>query len=251
MTPSLDISGETILFRCHSLASIMVEPKDRTAKISQGAKTAANKMMREQVFGVRGEINSRQIKKGLLCENESIALLSRVMGVPLTKNVERRKNAWLSGEPDLVLPDFGIDVKTSWSVDTFPLTVDDADDKTYEWQARGYMMLFDKPRWEIAYCLVDTPDELMGYESPEIHKVEQHPLLLRVTRVAYERDAVLEEKIKTRVDVARDYLLHELRKIELRSELRPDLMGTHTSVKRPPWKTDAASEFSSAAPTTD
>lgn len=194
-------------FRCHNLADLMTEPKSKNeGPLSKGAKTAVRKVAREIVFGVRGKVESKAILKGLRCENDSIALVNRVFLSNFTKNEERRTNDWLSGEPDIVANDFGIDIKTSWSVDTFPLVPEEGEDKTYEWQCRAYMMLFDKPSWRVAYCLVDTPQDLIGYEDPAIHIVSHISPYMRVTQVMYERDKDMEDRIKEKVGHAQKYL---------------------------------------------
>lgn len=66
-------------------------------------------------------------------------------------------------------------------------------------------MLWDVDSAMIAYCLVDTPDDLIGYENRTYHKVSHINPELRVTFVDYERDKTLEEKIKVKVEAARKY----------------------------------------------
>ena len=78
---------------------------------------------------------------------------------------------------------------------------------------RAYMMLWDKPYAEIAYCLVSTPDDLIGWEAPSLHKVDHINRELRLTLVPYERDLVLEEKIKVKVAAARLYYEFMVREI--------------------------------------
>jgi hypothetical protein len=199
----------TIVFRSHSLADLMTDPKAKGETLSQGAKTALRRIAKQFLFGIPSEafsVSSKYTQKGLQMENSAIALLNTVRGSNYVKNTERRTNDWVSGEPDIVAENHGVDIKCSWSVDTFPLTAEEGEDKTYEWQARAYMMLFDRPRWEIAYCLVETPESLMAFEDWRLHKVSHIPAYKRVTIVTYERDAALEEKIKVKCDAAREYL---------------------------------------------
>jgi hypothetical protein len=66
--------------------------------------------------------------------------------------------------------------------------------------------LWDVDEFEAAYCLVSTPSELIGYEREEIHYVDQIPEILRVTRVQYTRDLVLENRMKFKVEAANRYL---------------------------------------------
>ena len=97
------------------------------------------------------------------------------------------------------------------SIDLY--NADEGENKGYEWQLRAYMMLWDKPRADIAYCLVSTPDDLIGYESKQLHKVDHINRELRVTIVPYERDAVLENKIKIKVEAARVYYAQVIQEI--------------------------------------
>lgn len=194
-----------VLFRCHSLAELMTDPKTKgEGVLSVGAKTHVKKLVKEALYGARARVDTKYMRKGLECEQTSIDLLNSIVELGLVKNTERRVNQFLTGEPDIVLP-CGVDIKTSWSLETFPMLPEDGADKTYEWQARGYMYLFDKPSWTIAYCLVDTPDSLIGYEDPAVHKVSHIDPRMRVTMVEYQRDAELEDKIKVKCAAAQEY----------------------------------------------
>ena len=39
----------------------------------------------------------------------------------------------------------------------------------YEWQMRGYMWLYNRDCAIVDYCLVDTPEDLIGYEQRVAH----------------------------------------------------------------------------------
>jgi hypothetical protein len=121
------------------------------------------------------------------------------------KNTERKTNEWLTGEADIVTPDQIIDIKSSWSLATFPALSSQGEDKTYEWQLRAYMWLWDLDYAHVAYCLVNTPDNLVGFEDKKLHQVEHINPELRVTVVKYVRDKALEDKIKFKVDEARKF----------------------------------------------
>lgn len=194
-----------VLFRCHSLAELMTDPKTKTEGVlSVGAKTHVKKLVKESLYGVRARVDTKYMRKGLECEQTSIDLLNSILDLGLVKNEVRRVSQFLTGEPDIVMP-CGVDIKTSWSLETFPLTPEDGHDKTYEWQARGYMYLWDRPSWTIAYCLVDTPDHLIGYEDPAVHKVSHIDPRMRITMVEYQRDMELEEKMKIKCAAAQEY----------------------------------------------
>ena len=191
--------------RASSLADIMTDPKGKDETLSVGAKTAITKQAKEFVYGYDEKFSSKYTEKGLLSEDRSIDLLNSVLFTDYKKNTERKTNDWLTGEADLVTPNQIIDIKTSWSLSTFPCLASEGENKTYEWQLRAYMMLWDLDQAQIAYCLVSTPDHLIGYEDKALHQVDHIAPELRVTLVGYQRDRTLEDKIKFKVDEARKY----------------------------------------------
>jgi len=202
----------SILFRASALSAIMTDGKGKD-ELSVGAKTYVAKLAKEFVYGYDERITSKYMDKGIRMEDTSIELLNAVRLTSYAKNTERRQNDWITGEADIVDNHKIIDIKTSWSLATFPVLADQGDDKGYEWQLRAYMMLWDKSKAEIAYCLVTTPDDLIGYESKALHQVDHINRELRVTIVPYERDLVLEDKIKVKVDAARVYYEQIIREI--------------------------------------
>jgi hypothetical protein len=202
----------TILFRASALSAIMTDGKGKD-ELSVGAKTYVTKLAKEMVYGYDERISSKYMDKGIRVEDASIDLYNAVMLASYAKNTERRTNDWLTGEADIVATHKIIDIKSSWSLTTFPVLAEQGEDKGYEWQLRAYMMLWEKPYAEIAYCLVSTPDDLIGWEAPSLHQVDYINRELRVTVVPYERDLVLEEKIKVKVEAARLYYDEMVREI--------------------------------------
>lgn len=191
--------------RCSSLSKIMTEPKSKDEVLSVGAKTYVEELAKQFVYNFEKDVTAKEMEKGLIVEQQCIDLLNEVLFTQFVKNTERRTNDWLTGECDIFTGRKIHDIKAPWSLSTFPATVFAGRDKDYEWQGRGYMMLWDVDEFEIDYCLVSTPDELIRYEPEAIHYVDHIDPMLRVTRVPYKRDKALEEKIKQKVDAAREY----------------------------------------------
>jgi hypothetical protein len=203
-----DITLSGMMIRCSSLGKIMTEPKSKSeGPLSVGAKTYIRELVAQEIFGVDFRVSSKQMEKGILMESEAINLLNRVRGLTLEKNTDRRSNGDITGECDLF--DLGNrrghDIKCSWSIATFPLLPEDCEDKGYEWQMRGYMALWDADEWEVNYCLVDTPERLIGYEPMEMHVVSHIPEHMRLTTWAIQRDKEKEAAIMEKVKHARDY----------------------------------------------
>ena len=198
-----------VLFRASSVARLMTEPKSKAdGVLSVGAKTYIEELAAQEIFGVDFEVSSKAIEKGIECEEESITLLNSVRGLSLVKNAERRSNEYITGECDLFdsANRRGHDIKTSWSIETFPIIEKHAINKTYEWQVRCYMALWDADEWEVNYCLVDTPDRLIGFEPMPLHVVSHLPEWMRVTTWTVKRDLEKEAAIYEKVKAANEYL---------------------------------------------
>jgi hypothetical protein len=127
----------------------------------------------------------------------------------------RRNNGIITGEPDLVAASSrkGVDIKIAWSLLTFPLNESMADGKGYEWQARGYMCLFDLPEWEIAYCAIDTPEELLReWDDPKIHLIDPSiPMHHRITIARYTRDMEIEKKMLEKCAAANEWIQNAIK----------------------------------------
>lgn len=200
------------MIRCHAISSIMTEPRTKSADWSETAKSAMMESVREELFGVRKSLDEvKCIQKGLACEDDAIELYNDVFLYDLKKVTSdgRRSNGIITGEPDLVAATSqkGVDIKVAWSLLTFPLTADMADKKAYEWQARGYMALFDLPVWEIAYCAMDTPEDLLKpWDDPKIHVIDSAiPLHHRITICRYERDMAEEKRMLEKCEKANEW----------------------------------------------
>lgn len=197
-----------VLFRCSSLGKLMTEPKTlKEGPLSVGAKTYIRQLVAQELFGVDFEVSAKVLEKGNRCEADSIALLNRVRGLDLTKNTIRKNNDFITGEADLFdyMEKRGHDLKTSWSLSTFPICVADCEDKIYEWQMRGYMMLWDCPEWEVNYCMVNTPEDLIGYDPVTLHYVDHIPEHMRLTSWLVKRDADKEKALSEKIVHARAY----------------------------------------------
>ena len=205
-----------VLFRCSSIGKLMTEPKTKSeGPLSVGAKTYIRSLVAQEIF-TDFEISSKEMEKGRLVESEGIALLNRVRGLSLVKNEERRSNRWITGECDLFDASRrrGHDIKCPWSIATFPILSADCEDKLYEWQMRGYMMLWDADEWEVNYTLVSTPEELVRYEPQTMHFVDHYPEHLRLTTWTMKRDLGKEEAMIEKVKAAREYYAQVLQEFE-------------------------------------
>lgn len=227
-----------IRFRPHSVGALMTDPvsmnmallneteqaiyrkKNRTDKekaqveefwsrgLSKGAQTALTQYAKEMLYGYSKVVTSKEMDKGIQCEPDSINLLNMVHMTRYVKHEGRVSNDILSGECDILVPKVRtLDVKTAWSLDTFPVISDDCHDPMYEWQGRAYMHLYDTQEHTVAFCLVSTPDDLIPrWEQVDLHKVDHIHPSLRVTTITYKRDAKSEDKMIRKCKAAQKFL---------------------------------------------
>ena len=174
--------------RSSALGKIMTNPRKKSETLSAGCKTYIKDLVKEDLFGYKSTIDSKYLTKGIDMEDTSIDLYNEVHGTLYLKNTERLSNEFITGECDINAEDKIIDIKSSWSLETFPASPEDVNNKDYEWQLRGYMMLYNKPKAELAYCMVSTPDYLLKeWDNLDIHKVDSHDPFLRVTTISFRK----------------------------------------------------------------
>jgi hypothetical protein len=160
----------------------------------------------ELMFGYKQKLFAKPVYKGVVCEVDSIDLLNIVEGKEYYKHEGRATLNGFTGECDIYTPELIRDIKTVWSIDQFPFFKDDAEAAIkkagYEWQLRVYMMLYDVQKSCLDYCLVDTPENLIGYEDSTAHRVDFIPEKHRVTTVYFDRDEKLENLLLHRHKLA-------------------------------------------------
>jgi hypothetical protein len=194
-------------FRASSLGKLMTSSRSKGEVLSQTAKSYIIQKAKEDFFEYRSELNNKYITKGLAQEQDSINLLNLVRLEDYKKNEERVENEWLSGCCDIITDTSIIDIKTSWSLDTFPATSYELKDLSdYEWQGRAYMWLYDMPSFELCYVMVTTAPEIMGeYENGALHYVDHIAPEKRITSITFERDKEIEIQMAERLILATEF----------------------------------------------
>ena len=215
-----------LLFRCSSLGKLMTDPRTKSETLSETAKSYIQDLFKERELGIYKEFSSRYTDKGLEMEDEAIQFASEVLNWDfVVKNEVRFNNEWLTGEPDINTDNLLADIKCSWSGSTFPLFDETLKNKDYYYQLQGYMMLTGHDTSELVYCLMNTPHQIVEDEVrrqhwklnlidedlevrqavQEMHNFDQIPNNLRVKRFIVQKDEAAQEKIKERVEIAREY----------------------------------------------
>ena len=201
------------LFRASGVGGLMAYPEKDT--LSEGALSLVYEMEKQLVLGWKPNLNTFEIQKGREVEDQSIALFNKVSGNFYVKNTERKNSELFTGECDIIEYDENIvwDIKSSYSMDTFPLTIKEGKKKLYEWQLDTYMYLWDVGNSGLCFSLVDTPDYLIKKSDLiDWHIVNHIDPSLRITTLQRERSVKRENQLINKTRVAQDILCELLDK---------------------------------------
>jgi hypothetical protein len=203
-------------FRASQLGKLMTSSRTKGEALSQTAKSYIIQKAKEDFFEYRSELNNKYLTKGLAQEQDSIDLLNLVRLEDYKKNEERVENEWLTGCCDIITDTSIIDIKTSWSLDTFPATTYELKDLSeYEWQGRAYMWLYDMPSFELCYVMVSTAPDIMGeYENGVLHYVDHIAPEKRITSITFARDKEIEIQMAERLILATEFYKEVINQLE-------------------------------------
>lgn len=164
------------------------------------------------------DVETKEMVKGIVVEDDSIELFSTMEGRKYEKNKIRLSNGVISGLPDLFdgedisSAERVIDIKSSYDIETFLKNVTNPLSSQYYWQLQGYLWLTSAPIGVVTYCLVNTPESIINQQAEFlIRKLDvvtsEDPLYQReyqkmVRNMVFD-DIAIEERI-IRVEVERN-----------------------------------------------
>lgn len=205
-----------------------LEPKKHLIELSETAKTHLCDIYTSVHDGRNEDIKSKYMEKGLHIEEDAITLYCRHTGQFAVKNTEEKENAWIKGSKDFSTKQKKIvDTKVNWSIFQFNRLVGKPVNPVYIWQGKGYMWLWDEDEFDLAYCLLNTPEHLLLIEEKRLlydfvgtsedfqeackelrynHTYDDKPVEERVRIFNFQRDRDDEEKIKLYVEAGRNFL---------------------------------------------
>lgn len=202
--------------------------------LSETTKAYIQELFLEYEYGIRKEFWSRYTDKGIAVEKDSIRLANEVLDWGLTEEYienggqEYFKNEWIHGSTDVFTDWMLADVKSCWSGTTFPWFEETLKSKDYYYQLQGYMWLTGHDTSDLAYCLVNTPEQMVldeirrehwkqdsvwqGDENSDIvdfvrakHTFDHIPKENRVRNYVIDINKKTIEDIKERILLVRDY----------------------------------------------
>ena len=156
--------------RCSAIGKIMTNSRSKSEVLSKTCKSYLQELAIEEMYGIKKEFSSRYTDKGIAVERNSIDLIQLVSDFGfMYKNEEHFENDFLTGTPDVNTDNILLDVKSSYDATTFPWFEEEIPNKDYYYQLQGYMALCNKRKSVLAYCLVNTPFQIVEDEVRRAH----------------------------------------------------------------------------------
>ena len=192
-------------FKCRAsaLGKLMTSPRSKSETLSQTTKSYLEEWVKEQIYGVKKQINSKYIQKGLALEDTAIEFYSVAENKSfMIKNIDHFEDDFFTGTPDCIFEDVVYDFKTSWDCYTFPL-FDEVPDMGYYYQLQVYMHLMGLKKAKLVYTLQDTP-EYLTYEEPVSYSHVENKYRIKEFDIDYDPEVI--EKAKEKVLEAREFV---------------------------------------------
>jgi len=232
--------------RASSVGYLMTEPVTKADKEAGLLSKTAQKHLLDvyiaEKYGRKKDIQTKQMKKGVEVEQESIDLLSMYLKMPFNKNEQRFTNDFISGSPDIIDNDRIIDIKSSYDLWTFIGNIPDKLDNLYYWQMQSYMWLTGTKSAVIAYCLVNTPENIIEQEKYYLLKkmdvaTEENPEYVKeAMKIEFNMsfdDIAMEERILMfHVSRNEDDILRIQQKVEKAREFLKEIEETHLNFNK-------------------
>jgi hypothetical protein len=190
--------------RASSSGKLMTKPRSKSEVLSKTTKSYLEEWTKEQIYGVRKNIQSKYLTKGNEVEDDAINYASAEKGwLFAEKNEEYFEDEYFCGTPDVILEDKIIDIKSSWDCFSFPLFYNGIPNKDYYYQLQTYMHLTGKHKAQLVYVLMNTPEELTFEENHDYTEINSK---YRIKTFDIEYDEEVMQEMKLKVEQSREYI---------------------------------------------
>lgn len=194
------------LFKIRASASgqIITNPRSKTELLSETTKLYVYDWLKEQIYGVRKQLNNKYVNKGLQLEDKAIDKAIEVLNLSFAiKNETYYEDDFFCGTPDLIVDGIVYDIKCSWDCFTFPLFDTEIPTKGYFYQLQVYMHLLGLKKAKLVYVLLNTPDELTYEEKHDYSKIDEK-YKIKTFEVDYDANVIAD--LQQRVENIREFI---------------------------------------------
>ena len=190
--------------RASASGKIMTNARSKSELLSETTKTYVKEWLIEKIYGIRKEIKSKYLTKGLKLEDTAIDKAIEWLDLPFTlKNEKFFEDDFFCGTPDLIVDNVVYDIKCSWDAFTFPLFENEIPNKDYFYQLQVYMHLTGCKKAVLTYVLLNTPEELT-YEDKHNYDNMDKKYRIKTFEIDYSEEVIAD--LQQRVANIREYL---------------------------------------------
>lgn len=200
----LKMNLPTFKIRASASGKLMVNPRAKSESLSETTKSYVQEWAKEHIYGIKNEIKSKYITKGLNLEDTAIDKAIEWLDLPFAlKNESFFEDDFFTGTPDLIVDGVVYDIKCSFSPFSFPLFDKEIPTKDYFYQLQVYMHLTKLKKAVLTYVLLETPPELNNGEIQDYSNVSKD-FRIKTFEVYYYSEII--EDLKNRIINVRNYI---------------------------------------------
>jgi len=195
------------MFKVRASASgkLMTNPRNKSESLSETTKSYLYEYLKEQIYGVKKEISSKYLTKGINLEDTAIDKAIEWLDLPFAiKNEETFENDYFKGTPDLIVDGIIYDIKCSWDCFTFPLFDTEITNKDYFYQLQTYMNLTGCKKAVLTYVLFNTPENVASWEAKHNYDALDKKYRIKTFEIDYDQNVI--DLLKERVELSREFL---------------------------------------------
>ena len=150
------------LVRASSIGDLMTKGRTKDAEWGDTSLGIIRKAVLSNKYGIEEYITSKHMEKGIINELEGLSMYREYIGgtFPINDIKQRLMNNYCSGEPDLIHDGIVVDIKNSWSANSFPFWDTEIKNKSYLYQLQTYMWLGGLKSAKLVYTLTTTPEHI-------------------------------------------------------------------------------------------
>lgn len=156
------MKNHEFIVRASSIGDLMTGGRTKGADWGDTSLGVIRKAVLFNKYGIEEHITSKHMEKGILNESEGLSMYREYIGgyFKIDDVKQRLINNYCSGEPDLIHDGIVVDIKNSWSANSFPFWDTEIKNKSYLYQLQTYMWLGGLKSAKLVYTLTTTPEHI-------------------------------------------------------------------------------------------
>ena len=156
------MKNHEFILRASSVGDLMTGGRTKGAEWGDTSLGVIRKAVLLNKYGIDEYVTSKHMEKGILNEAEGLSMYRASVGGSFEIDAVKQRllNNYCSGEPDLIHDGIVVDIKNSWSANSFPWWDEEIKNKSYLYQLQSYLWLSGLNSAKLVYTLTTTPEHI-------------------------------------------------------------------------------------------